>query len=210
VFHRDPRGLDGDLGPSTLYHASPLTPRPMPQRAAAQPSMNTFKVFWSLHKWTGLACTVLIFLTCGTGLMLLLKKQVAWIQPPTRTGAPGEVSQFLPLSEAFEIALRMDHPDFATVDDIDRVDVRPDARVYKLRSKHHHSEVQLCAVTGEVLSIATRRSDLIEELHDGSYFGAWLHDWGMVAYAVALAFLAFSGWWIWLAPKLRKRRRSLD
>jgi uncharacterized iron-regulated membrane protein len=169
--------------------------------------MGTFKLFWNLHKWTGLVASAMVLLTSVTGVLLLVKKRVDWIQPPTALGAAGEPGRFIPLQDAFEILLGLEHADFATTDDIDRVDVRPGRRVYKIRSKHHNAEVQVCAITGEVLSISTRPSDLIEQIHDGSFFAGWVHDWLMPAYAAALAFLAFSGWWLWLEPQYRRRRR---
>ena len=91
--------------------------------------------------------------------------------------------------------------------DIDRVDVRPDKRLYKVLSAHHYAEMQLCAVTGEVLGVSWRPSDLLENIHDGSFCGNWAHDWHMPAVSAALLFLVCSGMWLWIEPALYRRRR---
>ena len=94
------------------------------------------------------------------------------------------------------------------IDDVDRVDFRPGRRVFKVQSVHGHAEIQVCAVTGNVLHVDVRRSDLLEDIHDGSFFGEWVHSWLMPLACLGLAFLAFSGLWLWIEPKVRKRRRN--
>ncbi|NNF42390.1 MAG: hypothetical protein HKN62_04965 [Phycisphaerales bacterium] len=168
--------------------------------------MGSFKLFWNTHKWTGLVLSGLITGTTATGFLLLIKKEVDWIQPPTREGAAGSPEDFIPLGGALAAVYALEHPDFQGHEDIDRIDVRPGDRVYKIRSEHHDAEVQVCAVTGAILSVDTRPSDLIERIHDGSFFGDWAHGWVMPAYAVALLFMVFSGWWLWIEPMVRRRR----
>lgn len=169
--------------------------------------MRTFKLFWNAHKWTGIALAASLSVTSVTGFLLLVKKRVDWIQPPTLTGAPGDVPAFISLGEAYDVVFAAGHPGFTGPDDVDRIDVRPGDRVYKVRSKHDHAEIQVCAVTGEILNVATRRSDLIEEIHDGSFFGDAAHGWYMPAVSAALLFMVFSGLWLWIEPGVRKRRR---
>ena len=168
--------------------------------------MKSFKFFWTTHKWTGLILGLVFLMTAVTGLLLLLKKDYDWIQPPTQVGAPGGIESFISNQELFTIVFSLDHPEFQTLDDIDRVDFRPNKRVFKVRSATFH-EIQVDAVTGEVMSQAYRRSDLLESIHDGSFIAEWFHDWAMPVEAIGLAFLVCSGVWLWLEPKYRRRRR---
>jgi uncharacterized iron-regulated membrane protein len=170
--------------------------------------MKTFKLFWNLHKWIGIAAALIVLCTATTGFLLLIKKKVDWIQPPTMTGAPGEPADFITNQQLFEAVFARNHPDFTSMDDIDRVDFRPAKRVFKVRSEHNYSEIQVCAVTGSILSVDDRPSDLLESIHDGSFFAGWVHDWLMPAFAIALAFLAFSGLWLWIEPVIRRRKRK--
>ena len=169
--------------------------------------MKLFKLLWSTHKWTGIVLGVVFLNIAITGTFLLLKKDYEWIQPRTQSGASGDVSSFITNQKLFEVVLAEGHPDFKTVEDIDRVDFRPSKRVHKVRSVHNYSEIQVDAVTGEILSLEMRRSDWFERLHDGSLYGSWAHDWLMPVAACGLVFLVLSGLYIWYFPGWKKRRR---
>jgi hypothetical protein len=132
---------------------------------------------------------------------------VAWIQPPTMTDAAGEPEAFISTTRLLEIVFAQGHPDFRSVADIDRIDFRPKQRVFKVRSRHHLAEIQVGAITGEVLSVSKRPSDLFEQIHDGSFFGDWVHDWLMPLASASLVVLIFSGYWVWLYPIARRRAR---
>jgi uncharacterized iron-regulated membrane protein len=172
--------------------------------------VNTFRFFWNTHRWVGISAAAFLLLIASTGFLLLLKKEYAWIQPPTQVGTAGTLESFLTLEEAWQRVLATKHPDFRTFADLDRIDVRPDKRVYKVRSKHNHTEIQLDAINGEILSSATRRSDFLEELHDGSWFAKPIHDYLMPIVAICVVFLVCSGLGIWLTPILKRRRNKRD
>lgn len=65
----------------------------------------------------------------------------------------------------------------------------------------------MCAITDRILGQDWRPSDLLEDIHDGSFFGGWVHDWVMPIVPMTLLFLVFSGIWLWIEPIVRKRRR---
>jgi len=169
--------------------------------------MNVFRFFWTAHKWTGIVLAGVLVLTAVTGFLLLLKKDYAWIQPPTQKGEPGPVEAFLTMEELWGRIAAQKHPHFESPEDIDRIDMRPSKFVYKVRSEHEHTEMQLCATTGRVLGVAERRSDWLENLHDGSWFGEGVHGWVMPATALGLLFLVFSGLWLWIAPVVKRRAK---
>lgn len=168
--------------------------------------MKPYKFFWETHKWTGIVLALVFLMIGGTGLLLLVKKDFEWIQPATQKGAPGELENFITVQEMFAAVFASGHEDFKTFADVDRVDFRPDKRVHKVQSVHNHSEIQICAITGAVLGSGWRGSDLFENLHDGSFFGDWVHDWFMLLAPLGLIFLVGSGLFLWLQPALRKRR----
>ncbi len=105
--------------------------------------MATFKFFWKAHRWTGIVVAAVVVTSTVTGFMLLLKKRIDWIQPPTLQGAAGGAE------------------DSITVD-----------------------------------------------IHDGSFWAGWWHDWVMPVFGVGLAFMTASGLWLWVEPTLRRRRRK--
>lgn len=69
-------------------------------------------------------------------------------------------------------------------------------------------EVQIDATTGEVLQTSYRRSDLIESIHDGTFFGGdAVKLYVFLPAAVLLLGLWISGVYLWLLPHLVKRRK---
>ncbi len=169
--------------------------------------MASFKFFWNAHRWTGIVVAAVVVTSSLTGFLLLLKKRVDWIQPPTLQGAAGGAEDIITMQELLEVVHTQDNPDFRTLADIERIDFRPDERVFKVISKHHHSELQVCAVTGRVMSTGRRRSDLLEDVHDGSFWAGWWHDWVMPLFGVGLVFMTASGLWLWIEPTGRRRKR---
>lgn len=169
--------------------------------------MDPFRFFWTTHKWTGLSLGLVFLVTAITGLLLLWKKEFSYLQPPTQRGTAAPLEDFLPMDEVWSAVQAHDHPDFRTPDDIDRIDVRPDKHVYKVRSRHNDTEIQIDAATGRVLSVETRRSDFLERIHDGSWISDDVKVFVMPVIALGLVFLVFSGTWIWMHPKIRRARK---
>jgi len=170
--------------------------------------MRVYQYFRKTHKWVGILLSVVFLNSAVTGILLLEKKNYAWIQPPTLTGAEGKAEDFISTRNLVEIVLSQDSPNFRSLEDIDRIDFRPDHRVFKVHSKHNYAEIQVDAVTGEILSTAWRPSDLLEDMHDGSYYADWLHATLMPVTGGGLVLLTVSGIYLWLATWLRKRRQK--
>ncbi len=168
--------------------------------------MRPYKVVWKLHKWIGIVLALALVNVSVTGLLLLEKKDHEWIQPATRNGQEGSSDELISMQRVFAVVLDCNHPHFQSVEGIDRVDFRPDKRVYKVRSKTGYAEIQVDAITGDVLNMAMRHSDLFEKMHDGSFFGDSVHGKLMPLVAVANILLVLTGLYLWLDPKLRKRK----
>ncbi len=93
-------------------------------------------------------------------------------------------------------------------EDVDRLDVRPGKGMLKVRCKNRW-EVQIDTSTGAVLSSALRRSDLIESLHDGSWFHPFAKLGLFLPTALVLTALWVTGVYLWLLPHVIRRRRKL-
>lgn len=94
-----------------------------------------------------------------------------------------------------------------TWDDIHRMNVRPDRGIIKVTARNRW-EVQVGAARGTVLQVAYRRSDLIESIHDGS----WFHDaaklWIFLPSGALLLFLLITGIYLFFIPYLARSRRK--
>ena len=168
--------------------------------------MRAYRTIWLLHRWLGIAVGLLVMVVAASGLLLLVKKHFAWIQPPVVHGAPGTADDLRPLAEVYRAVFGLGLPEFRGEHDVARIDFRPDQRVHKVISVHRDLEVQVCAITLRTSGPAVRRSDWLERLHDGSWAGEWLHGLVMPVVALIVLFLAASGYVMWLWPKLGRRR----
>ena len=79
--------------------------------------------------------------------------------------------------------------------------------IVKVRAKNSW-EIQLDTQTGEILQVAVRRSDLIESLHDGSYFHEHAKLWVFFPTGLMLLILVLTGLHLFFLPYLARRRRK--
>lgn len=164
---------------------------------------------WSrkTHRWGAIAIAIPTLVVIGSGIFLQLKKDWSWVQPPTARGVmSGDPASGMSASFDDILAAAMTVPEagFESWDDIDRLDVRPDKGVVKVRGKNRW-EVQIDTETAEVVQVAYRRSDLIEQIHDGSWFHDLAKLWIFLPSGVILFALWLTGMYLWILPIWAKR-----
>ena len=158
-----------------------------------------------LHRWGAVVVAAPLLLVIVTGMLLQVKKEVAWVQPPTRTGQGKEpAASFAAILEAVK---GVPEAGVRSWDDVDRLDVRPKDGVAKVTCKNRY-EVQVDFRTAEVVQVAYRRSDLIESLHDGSFFHDAAKLYVFLPVAVVLFGLWVTGLYLFVLPYLVKWRRA--
>lgn len=140
-----------------------------------------------------------------SGLLLQVKKEITWIQPAT-----AQVSQIGDPQVSWDQILTSlkAHPELKvdSWQDIKRLDVRPSKGLAKIHLKPD-LEVQVTLHDGQILQIAQRRSDLIESLHDGSWFADWAKLGLFLPSGILVLFLWVSGVILFVLPIYLKRRR---
>ena len=167
--------------------------------------MSAAKTNRKLHRIGALVAALPLLVMISSGLFLQLKKEWAWIQPPTQRGSVDAPD--LDFARILDIASGVPEAEVESWDDIDRLDVRPTDGVVKVRCKNRW-EVQLDAHSGKILSSTYRRSDLIESLHDGSWFGPGFKLYLFLPVGVILLGMWITGVYLWLLPHLRRRQRK--
>jgi uncharacterized iron-regulated membrane protein len=158
-----------------------------------------------LHYWGSIIIALPIAVVICTGLLLQLKKQVTWVQPKENKTSAKVVA--VSPERMLDAAKQASELQVSSWTDIARVDIRPDKGLIKI-SAVNHWELQLNAETGDPLQTAYRRSDLIESVHDGS----WFHDnaklWLFFPSGVLLFGLWLTGIYLFALPYwVRARRR---
>ncbi|MEC9374219.1 MAG: PepSY-associated TM helix domain-containing protein [Planctomycetota bacterium] len=177
------------------------------------PAVKWFnKWFRKWHRWGAIAIALPLLVVIASGILLQLKKDWSWVQPPTSRGVGGDPS--ITFDQILEAAKRVPQAEIASWDDVDRLDVRPGRGIVKVRANNRW-EIQIDTRTGEPTQIAYRRSDLIESIHDGS----WFHDaaklWVFLPSGIILLALYVTGMYLWVLPIIakrsgRKRRARLE
>ena len=173
--------------------------------------MPNFRI-WNrkLHRWGAIATALPFLVVLGTGLLLQLKKQLTWVQPAEQRTANRVPS--VSMQQIFDAASSVPQTEIRSWDDIDRLDVRPGKGIVKVAAVNHW-EVQVDLASGKVLQSAYRRSDLIEQMHDGSWFHEIAKLWVFLPSAVVVLGLWVTGIYLFLLPfraRAKKRERHAD
>ncbi len=158
------------------------------------------------HYWTSAVIAIPTLIMICSGILLQVKKQWTWVQPAEQRGT-GTAPQID--LEAILTSVRS-VPGYGSVgwDQVQRIDMRPGRGLAKV-SLHDGWEVQVDLGTGAVLQHAVRRSDVIESIHDGSFFAGDLIKLGVfLPTGLTLAVLWLTGLWMfWLPFSVRRKRR---
>ena len=158
-----------------------------------------------IHYWACFATAVPLLVMIASGLLLQSKKHWAWVQPIEHRGT-GKVPA-IDLEGILTSLKTVPEMNVQSWADVNRLDVRPGRGVVKAWLMNGY-EVQVDLGTGHVLHTAYRRSDLIESIHDGSFFGG---DWTKLGLflpaGITLLLLWLGGLWMWWIPFIAKRRR---
>lgn len=159
-----------------------------------------------VHYWGSIAITIPLLIVISTGILLLLKKDARWIQPPSING----VSNTIPVTgfpELLNIAKSVKPALILNWTDIKRIDIQPGKGMAKIISNNNY-EIQIDTQNGKVLQVAYRRSDVIESLHDGTWFHENAKYLVSLPTGVILFVLLISGLILFAQPILVKARRK--
>jgi uncharacterized iron-regulated membrane protein len=158
-----------------------------------------------IHYWLSLFVVAPFLIVVSTGVLLLLKKDVAWVQPPTMKGEGKAPS--LAFERVLEICKTAPEAGVASWSDITRIDVQVGKGVMKVQTKSSW-EIQLDSRSGAILQTAYRRSDLIESLHDGSFFHNAAKYGVFLPAALGMLILTLTGAVLFAHPLWVKMRRG--
>lgn len=165
-----------------------------------------FNVFnRKVHYWATAFLAIPVLVIVCTGLLLQLKKHWSWVQPAEQRGTG--TAPRIGLDGILASVRGVPELGVAGWDDVNRLDVRPGRGLAKVWLESGW-EVQVDLGTGRVLQTAYRRSDLIESLHDGSFFAGDFGKLGIFLPAgVALLLMWLTGLWMFWQPLAARRRR---
>ncbi|MBK8549741.1 MAG: PepSY domain-containing protein [Ignavibacteria bacterium] len=169
-----------------------------------------------IHRTMGIFLFLVFLFVSITGLMLGWKKNTGGlILPESYEGTSSNLADWIPIDSLHRNACRIlidsISKDLST--DLERIDLRPDKGMVKFVFTDNYIGIQLDGATGNLLHIESRRSDFIENIHDGSIldhlFETKNEQIKLVYTSVTgLALLSFSitGFWLWYGPKRMRKK----
>lgn len=161
--------------------------------------------FRKIHRWGAILVALPFLIVLITGLILQVKKEFSWIQPPSQKGSISYQTPDIGFQKILDISSSDQQAAISSWEDIDRLDVRPDDGIVKVRSTEGW-ELQIDLGTGEILSSMKRRADLIESIHDGSWFHDQAKLWIFLPSAIVVTILWITGIYLFFLPYFAKRQ----
>lgn len=158
-----------------------------------------------IHRWAAVIAALPVIIVIVSGILLQVKKEFDWIQPPTQRGISKNPS--LTFEQILQVVSKVPEINLNSWHNINRMDVRPGKGVIKVRGNNGW-EVQIDAETGKILQVALRNSDLIESIHDGSFFHDSFKLWVFLPSAVILAGMWGTGLYLFLLPYMLRRKNK--
>ena len=111
------------------------------------------------------------------------------------------------LQAYLDAAKSVEEANVSSWEDIERIDIRPNKGIAKLKSKNNW-EIQIDIETAEIYAKNFRRSDIIESIHDGSFFSEVVKYGWFLPSGILLLILSLSGIYMFFIPILKRRNRS--
>ncbi len=169
--------------------------------------MNFNRINRSTHKWASIIIAIPFLIILITGVLLLLKKEVEYIQPASTKGSVKNQPR-ISFEQVLIIAKSIPEAGINSWQEIDRLDVRPGKGIIKVRAKSEW-EIQIDATNGEVLKTAYRRSDFIEQLHDFTYWQDNANLWFTLPLSIALLLISITGIILFFLPYYKRYKNRL-
>ncbi|HQY21980.1 MAG TPA: PepSY domain-containing protein [Ignavibacteria bacterium] len=174
------------------------------------------RIFRKVHRTIGAILFIFFFFISITGLLLGWKKNSGGvILPKSYTGTSTDLKDWLPIDSLHKISdsIILDSVSADLSLELERIDMRKDKGMLKFVYIDGFYGIQLDGATGKLLHIERRRSDFIENLHDGSildYFFETTSEQIKLVYTsvMGLSLLTFTvtGFWLWYGPKRMRNR----
>lgn len=204
--------------PGTVLEQPPFAPR-IRSRAGEQASALRLARFlrW-IHKWVGTLLALFVVTLSITGIFVAFKNEIEYLQPAGRSGGAGNIAAAIPPARVAEIILALQLPEAATLKQINRIELRPSKRMYKVRLEPASAwssprEIQVDAMTGGILNDGVRGDQLWMDLHSLAVFGVPAKIVTMTISGLALLWLSLSGFYLFFYPlwfRARLRRHAQE
>lgn len=190
----------------------------MTKNKSRKQQAKILRLFRKVHRATGALLFIFFFFISISGVLLGWKNNSnGYILPESKIGSTTSLEQWKPIytlyNKACFILQDSISPNLSL--ELDRIDIRKEKGIVKFVFEDENWEVQLDGATAELLQIGKRRSDFIENIHDGSILDTWFGTskkqiklFYTTIMGLSLLLFTITGFWLWYGPKRMKRRKS--
>jgi len=168
--------------------------------------MNWRKINAGVHYWGSAIIVIPLIIVLMSGLLLQVKKEFTWIQPKTMKTQYRDLT--LDFKQILAVSKTVEEAKIQSWKDVKLLDVRPGKGITKVRAKNNW-EIQIDNQSAEVLAVNFRRSDIIEAIHDGSWFHEYAKLGLFLPSALILLLMMITGIYLFfkILPNKRKQRQ---
>jgi len=168
--------------------------------------MNWRKINAGIHYWGSAIIVIPLIIVLMSGLLLQVKKEFTWIQPKTMKTKYRDLT--LDFKQILAVSKTVEEAKIQSWKDVKLLDVRPGKGITKVRAKNNW-EIQIDNQSAEVLAVNFRRSDIIEAIHDGSWFHEYAKLGLFLPSALILLLMMITGIYLFfkILPNKRKQRQ---
>ena len=168
--------------------------------------MKSQILYRKIHHWGSIIVALPLLVMIGAGILLMVKKEFDWIQPSTQKGIEHQAVPTQSFEQLFAVVKAIPEMELGHWSELERVDVKPGKGVVKFVAANNW-EAQIDSHTGEVLLLAKRRSDVIEAIHDGSWFADWAKLGLFLPAGIVLLVLWLTGIYLFVLPHYKKSQK---
>ncbi|HEV7878980.1 PepSY-associated TM helix domain-containing protein [Bradyrhizobium sp.] len=204
--------------PGTVLGPPPPAPRIASRTEQQASTLRLARSLRWVHKWVGALLALIMVTLSVTGIFVAFKNEVEYLQPAGRSGSAGNIAAAIPPARVAEIILALQLPEAPTLKQINRIELRPSKRMYKVRLEPASAwssprEIQVDAMTGGILNDGVRGDQLWMDLHSLAVFGVTAKIVTMTISGLALLWLGLSGLYLffyprWFRARLRRHARE--
>ncbi len=179
---------------------------------------QTIRLFRKVHKILAIYLFIFFFIVSISGLLLGWKKHSGGIiSPKSYIGSTTDLAKWLPIDSLNKLASNILHDSISVnlSTELDRIDIRKELGMVKFVYINHYWGIQLDGATGGLLNLEKRRSDFIENVHDGTIFDKYLgtnKTYIKLIYStlmgIALLVLNITGFWLWYGSKKNYNKKN--
>ncbi|MFV8356258.1 PepSY domain-containing protein [Flavobacterium sp. XS1P32] len=174
------------------------------------------RIFRKIHRTTGAFLFIFFFFVSVTGILLGWKKNSGGLlQSKSFQGTSVHLKDWLSIDSLHKNACKilLDSISKDSTLELERIEIKKDKGMVKFIFAENFWGIQLDGATGQLLHIERRRSDFIENVHDGSILDDYFKTGnGLIklvyttVMGLALLIFTITGFWLWYGPKRMKRK----